>query len=147
MPDLCLRAIAPGDAAAVSALAAQLGYSRTPAQILEWIETLHRDPRPQCALVACLGEEVVGWIDVSIERHLQSAPYALIGGLVVQDGYRGSGIGRALCQRAETWAWQQGVDTLRVTSRSTRADAHRFYLRDGYTQIKTSLVFEKPRPR
>ena len=147
MPDLRLRVIAPGDAAAVSVLAAQLGYSRTAAQILDWIETLRCDPRPQCAFVACMGAEVVGWIDVSIERHLQSAPYALIGGLVVQDGQRGGGIGRALCQRAEEWAWEQGVETVRVTSRSSRADAHRFYLRDGYSQIKTSLVFEKPRPR
>jgi hypothetical protein len=33
-----------------------------------------------------------------------------------------------------------------VTSRSTREDAHRFYLRDGYERIKTSAVFEKVLP-
>ena len=147
MSELILRAIAPGDAAAVSALTSQLGYSRTPAGILDWIQSLRSHPRSQVAFVACLDGQVAGWIDVCIERHLQSAPYALIGGLVVQDGHRSRGIGRALCLRAEEWAWEQGVDTLRVTSRSTRADAHRFYLRDGYTQIKTSLVFEKRRPR
>ena len=38
---------------------------------------------------------------------------------------------------------RQGIAIVRVTSRSTRADAHRFYLRDGYTEIKMSKVFEK----
>jgi hypothetical protein len=32
---------------------------------------------------------------------------------------------------------------LRVTSRSTREGAHRFYLREGFVHTKTSLVFEK----
>jgi hypothetical protein len=43
------------------------------------------------------------------------------------------------------WAWERSVQTVRVSSRSTRADAHRFYLRDGYRELKTSLVFEKSR--
>jgi hypothetical protein len=30
-----------------------------------------------------------------------------------------------------------------VTSLSTREDAHRFYLRDGYSEVKMSRVFEK----
>jgi PhnO protein len=39
--------------------------------------------------------------------------------------------------------WEKGVDTVRVTSHSSREEAHRFYLRDGYRHTKTSLVFEK----
>jgi GNAT superfamily N-acetyltransferase len=80
-----------------------------------------------------------------MQHHLQSAPFALIGGLVVSHRVRSRGIGRLLCERAEQWTWDQGLHTLRVTSRSTRADAHRFYLRDGYAEIKKSLVFEKLR--
>ena len=68
----------------------------------------------------------------------------MIGGLVVSDRVRSRGIGRRLCERAEEWTRDQGLETLRVTSRSTREDAHRFYLRDGYREVKTSLVFEKP---
>jgi GNAT superfamily N-acetyltransferase len=70
----------------------------------------------------------------------------MIGGLVVSDRVRSRGIGRRLCRRTEQWTWEQGLDTLRVTSRSTREGAHRFYLRDGYRDVKTSLVFEKQRP-
>lgn len=143
---LTIRPIMPADAAAVAELTAQLGYERTASDIAEWIARLPLMQNRQAAFVACLGEEVVGWIEVSIERHLQSPEFGLIGGLVVRQGHRNLGIGRKLCERAEAWTWEQGVNRLRVTSRSTRADAHRFYLRDGYEQVKTSAVFEKNRP-
>ncbi len=145
--ELAVRIMAPTDAAAVSQLCEQLGYQRGEHAILEWIGRLASVPEAQAAFVACMGDEVVGWIEVSIEHRLQYPPFALIGGLVVKDGIRGQGIGRQLCACAEAWAWQRPVDTVRVTSRSTRLEAHRFYLRDGYRQVKTSLVFELSRPR
>jgi GNAT superfamily N-acetyltransferase len=67
----------------------------------------------------------------------------MIGGLVVKQGVRGQRIGKRLCEEAEAWSRERGVSVVRVTSRSTRDDAHRFYLRDGYTDVKTSRVFEK----
>jgi GNAT superfamily N-acetyltransferase len=136
----------PRDAQQVSLLSEQLGYQRAPEEILAWIEQLRPDRGNQAAFVACLGQEIAGWIEVSIEHRLQSPPSALIGGLVVKDGLRGRGIGRRLCEQAEAWSWQQKVSRLRVTSRSTRPEAHRFYVRDGYRTVKTSLVFEKNAP-
>jgi hypothetical protein len=125
--ELVVRPIEARDAADVFLLTEQLGYERPREAILEWIERVASDTMSQGAYVACLGDEVVGWIEVSLERRLQTAPFALIGGLVVKEGFR-------------------GVEAVRVTSRDTRADAHRFYLRDGYRLVKTSLVFEKKRP-
>jgi GNAT superfamily N-acetyltransferase len=136
----------PADAEPVAHLTAQLGYNRTPQQIADWIVQLRTSSTEQAAFVACLDGEIVGWIEVSIERRLQSDPFGMIGGLVVSDRVRSRGIGRILCRRAEQWTWDQGLDTLRVTSRSTRPGAHRFYLRDGYHEVKTSLVFEKHQP-
>jgi GNAT superfamily N-acetyltransferase len=140
---LVVRQIEPPDAPAVSALVGQLGYARTAQQILDWIASAN--PQQQAAFVACLDGKIAGWIEVAIERRLQSAPFALIGGLVVAEGLRGRGIGRELCRRAEQWGWQRGAAKIRVTSRSTRPEAHRFYTRDGYQVVKTSLVFEKSR--
>ena len=136
----------PEDAEAVARLTTQLGYQRNAEQVRQWIGSL-RPHGEQAAFVATLDGEVIGWIEVSIERRLQSAPFAIIGGLVVSEAVRSRGIGRLLCQRAEQWTWDQGLDTLRVTSRSTRPGAHRFYLRDGYREVKTSLVFEKENPQ
>ena len=137
-----IRPIRPNDSAAAAQLAAQLGYARTAEQIYEWVQQL--DGRTdRAAFVAEVNGEVVGWVEVSLAQHLQSAPAGLIGGLVVKDGLRGLGIGRRLCEEVERWTLEQGVDQIRVTSRSTREAAHRFYLRDGYRQVKVSMVFEK----
>jgi len=138
-----IRSIEPRDAPAVTVLIQQLGYNRPEAEVLRWIEDVGSVSHRQAAFVACLRDEVIGWIEVSIEHRLQSPPFALIGGLVVKDGVRGKGIGRSLCQTAESWSWDRGVSTVRVTSRSTRTDAHRFYLKDGYESVKVSQVFEK----
>jgi predicted N-acetyltransferase YhbS len=139
-----VRQIDPADAEEVSLLITQLGYQRTPEQVVEWIAAV--DISKQIAFVATLDGMVVGWIEIEVVHHLQSAPYALIGGLVVKDDIRNQGVGRTLRERAESWAWSLGVDAVRVTSRSSRTAAHRFYLRDGYRVDKTSLVFEKKCP-
>ena len=131
-----VRSIEPRDAPAVTVLIEQLGYNRPQAEVLQWIEDVGSSSHTQAAFVACLRDEVIGWIEVSIEHRLQSSPFALIGGLVVKDGVRGKGIGRQLCQAAECWSWDRGVSTVRVTSRSTRTDAHRFYLKDGYESVE-----------
>jgi GNAT superfamily N-acetyltransferase len=144
--DLLIRPIERCDAAEVCILTTQLGYDRTLDQISSWIESIADRTEQQSAFVACVAGKVVGWIEISIEHRLQSPPCTLIGGLVVKEGFRGQQIGLRLCERAEAWSWEHGVSRVRVTSRSTRTDAHRFYLRNGYQPTKVSQVFEKTRP-
>jgi GNAT superfamily N-acetyltransferase len=145
--EVLVRSIDRRDAREVALLVEQLGYQRSPDAVVAWIETLTAQSAPaQTAFVACLGEEVVGWVEVSLQSHLQSPPFALIGGLVVKDGARGKGIGKLLCGAAEAWSWERSVSVVRVTSRSTRPDAHRFYSNNGFESTKISHVFEKKRP-
>jgi GNAT superfamily N-acetyltransferase len=143
---LRIRRIRPEDAETAAALSVQLNYEATAEQFCQRIERL-ASAQSQAVFVACLSSDddapIVGWIEVAITYHLQSEPFVLIGGLVVQDGMRGLGIGKRLCEEVEAWTREQGIRLLRVTSRSTRLDAHRFYLRDGYVETKTSKVFEK----
>ena len=139
---LTVRPIRPEDALAVAELIVQLGHNRAAEDVRTWIDGLRARPG-QAAFVAERNSEVVGWIEVSLEHRLQYDSLGLIGGLVVRDGLRGLGIGRRLCEEAEEWTRRQGVKKMRVTSRSTREDAHRFYLRDGYRQTKISMFFEK----
>ena len=142
-PPLTIRRVSPEDAAAVAELSIQLGYPATAAEIAQRITALGSCKAYQAVFVACHGPEIVGWIDVALSFDLQRPPYALIGGLVVKDDVRGLGIGKRLCDEAEAWSRAQGVGILRVTSGATRADAHRFYLREGFKDIKMSRVFEK----
>lgn len=149
MPDspesLVIRTMQMDDAERAAELCQQLGYERMPAQIRAWLQDSAAVESARAAFVACVGEAIAGWIEVSVQHHLQSDPFALIGGLVVDERFRSRNIGRRLCERVEIWAEERGIETVRVTSRSTRLDAHRFYLRDGYRQVKISMVFEKKR--
>ncbi|HEX6773964.1 MAG TPA: GNAT family N-acetyltransferase [Acidobacteriaceae bacterium] len=137
-----VRRIQPEDAKAVTALCGQLGYPADAAAVLGRMQRIAADAN-RAVLVACVDGAVVGWVDLSLEYHLQSEPVALIGGLVVADGARGQGIGRELCRAAEEWARGAGMTLIRVRSNVIRERAHAFYLRDGYARVKTSAVFEK----
>lgn len=137
-----IRPVEPEDADAVTALCGQLGYPSDAAAVLGRMRRIAADAA-RAVLVACVDGAVAGWIDLSVEYHLQSEPAALIGGLVVADEARGQGIGLELCRAAEEWARGAGVTRIRVRSNAIRERAHAFYLRDGYARVKTSAVFEK----
>jgi GNAT superfamily N-acetyltransferase len=139
---LIAREISPADAAAAAGLSGELGYPVSSKEMRRRIESLARMP-DHAVYVACMSGEVVGWIHVQASHHLQSEPRAEIGGLVVSSEARSRGIGRRLVAVAEEWARQQGLKSIVVRSRATREAAHRFYLREGYTQTKTSAVFTK----
>jgi predicted N-acetyltransferase YhbS len=106
---LVLRPIEHGDAESVCELIVQLGYDRPVTEVERWIASLANRPDTQVAFVACLGGEIVGWIEASVEKRLQSPPFTLIGGLVVKDGVRGGGIGRRLCEEVERWSGRKAL--------------------------------------
>jgi GNAT superfamily N-acetyltransferase len=138
-----IRRLQPEDAEAAAVLSEQLGYPVSPAELRKRIARLAGWEEVRSVFAACLGAELVGWIEVEVTHHLAVAPFVHIAGLVVKDGFRGYGIGKRLCEQAEAWTRSLGIATVRVTSRSIRLNAHRFYQRDGYVEIKTSKVFEK----
>jgi GNAT superfamily N-acetyltransferase len=140
--ELVIRQLTASDADSVAALSHQLGYPCSASDLRSRIEQLlHSSERT--AFAAILDGRLVGWIDIAMERHLQSPEVAVIGGLVVHEDVRGRSIGRRLCQAAEDWARSRGLSIVRVRSQVKRQEAHRFYQRDGYQLVKTSAVFEK----
>ena len=140
---LSIRRLTVDDAEAVAELSGELGYPCPAEELRERIEELSRTA-DRVAFAAVVDGQIVGWIDAAMERHLQYAASAVIGGLVVREDMRGLGVGRRLCIEIEDWARSKSVPVVRVRSQIKREDAHRFYLRNGYHKVKTSLVFEKP---
>jgi GNAT superfamily N-acetyltransferase len=138
-----IREILPSDAEAAARLSGELGYPASAEVIEQRINQLADLPH-HAVYVACIGSSVVGWIDLAIVNHLQSDPYAEIGGLVVAETTRSNGIGGVLLCFAEDWARARGVRRVVVRSRVTRERAHAFYERAGFARVKTSAVFEKP---
>ena len=137
-----IRPLVASDAEAAAALSEQLGYPVTAAAFTRRIAALASDMN-RLALAAMRRGELVGWADAAVERHLQGDDVVVLVGLVVRDDVRGLGIGRMLCEAIEQWTRTKGIEMLRVRSQIKRVDAHRFYLRDGFRQVKTSIVFEK----
>ena len=142
MDSLRIRTIVPEDAEAAAELSAQLGYVCDTTEMRTRIDRLTLLPH-RAVFVAELEGTIAGWVDASLECHLQSEDVVVIGGLVVKDGIRGHGIGWQLCQAVEAWGRDLGVKKIRVRSQIKRSEAHRFYLQRGYEQVKTSAVFEK----
>lgn len=139
---ILIREIALEDAEAAAHLSAELGYPADVQAMRERIESVSRS-RDRVVYVACISNTVIGWIDVCIIHHLSTGSYGEIGGLIVSSEYRSDGIGRRLISQAEKWVADQSSTRIIVRSRTTREAAHRFYLREGYSMIKTSLVFSK----
>ena len=140
-----IRAITIADAQAAGELSAEFGYP-VPKETMEQRIGLLQGHQDHAIFLALVDQCAVGWIDVGVVHHLQAEPYGEIGGFVVSEKHRSTGIGKALIARAEVWMGERGLRRAVVRSQVSRAAAHRFYLREGYGQVKTSAVFEKELP-
>jgi GNAT superfamily N-acetyltransferase len=130
------------DAERVAVLAGQLGYPSSTEQVRKRMSQVIGRTDAE-ALVAEDAGCVVAWLHVEMRHSLVSDREAQVMGLVVDEACRSRGIGAAMMEAAEAWAQEHGAERLRVGSRVTRTDAHRFYERLGYDLSKTSHWFEK----
>jgi GNAT superfamily N-acetyltransferase len=92
------------------------------------------------ALVAEEGGRVVGFLDMEYRPRLNFiAPQAWIPDLIVEEGSRGGGIGRALLERAEELARERGCWGMTLESATWRERAHAFYLRERWKDTGKSF--------
>lgn len=141
---MLLRAAEPKDAEAIAELSRQLGYPSQVGETLARLQRVAQHPATHAVYVAQgAGGELLGWVHVFASFHVESEPFAEIGGLVVAEPARGSGVGAALVGRAEEWALDRGLDAIRVRSNVIRERAHRFYERAGFTWVKNQVVLQK----
>lgn len=147
MDQIQISRMTTADLPRVTELAAQLGYPQDGEGLGRRFQAIvnHSD---YALFVAKVSNIVVGWAQINIEPlTLLVEPRAEIAALIVDEKYRGQNIGQALLAEAESWAFEQGIQLLRLRSAVTRTDAHRFYQREGYTLAKTSCVFTKSTSR
>src|SRR5690242_6592719 len=103
-----IRKAERGDANAIIDLTRQLGYSLSADDILDNLDRVLSDER-RAVLVATVDGKVVGWCTVVIDFAITEPPYALLSGMVIDEAFRGRGIGRELLLAAEAWAKNQGL--------------------------------------
>jgi GNAT superfamily N-acetyltransferase len=134
MTDITIRPAETTDSPAITRLVAQLGYPAAEAEIASRLAPILAHP-DYAMWVAEVAGCVVGVTGVFIHRALEyDGYYGRLLGLVVDEQYRGQGIGKRLLDQAERWLRERGVNKLTLTSGKQRAEAHKFYRRLGYAE-------------
>ena len=139
--EIVLRKIKLTDVDKITGLTEQLGYTIPQEQMRQNIAAVlhHSD----CdAFVATHEEELVGWIGLAYRIQLESVPVTEINGLVVDERYRGKGVGKKLIEKAKEWSTEKGCTCLRLRANVKRDEAHKFYRALGFAEMKQQKVFE-----
>lgn len=144
MPEPLIRRAVPGDCTALAELSGELGYPVDADGMRSRILAL-AGMSSECVLVAEDPSDgrVVGWLHAGVRRTLETGPRCEILGLVVTELARGTGAGSALLRGAEQWGAAAGAPEMLVRSQSKRTEAHNFYRRRGYRDLKIQNVFLK----
>jgi GNAT superfamily N-acetyltransferase len=149
---LVIRAARMGDCAALARLSTELGYSSSQEEVERRLSPLL--DHAEHAVFVAEGEDdkaetpsgrskVAGWVHGFVKRTIERDPTVEIGGLIVDEAWRGRGVGRMLMSYVERWACERGCETVTVKSQIVREGAHAFYRSLGYTLSKSQHVFRK----
>ena len=137
-----VRPVQEGDEPDVQALLRQLGYEMPVEEVRARLADL-AGRRTDPLLLAAEGGEVVGLIALHWTPMLHHAgPVARITALVVRDGWRGRGVGRALVDAGSEAARRAGCGLLELTTALCRTDARAFYEALGFAA--SSLRLHRP---
>ena len=139
--DLRIRDAELSDAAELAALACELGYETTSAEMESRLVSILKDLRYK-TLVALNDEKICGMIGAfSASSYLHNDINGRIIALVVSRESRRRGIGAQLIAAAEKDFAQRGITRVTLTTRFEREEAHQFYEKLGYS--RTGFRFAK----
>jgi glucosamine-phosphate N-acetyltransferase len=99
--------------------------------------------KDNCVLTCAVAEgRVVGFCDFNVRHSLwKQGKLAYVDELVVEEGFRGRGVGAALLAEAARQTRELGCARIELDSALHRAEAHRFY--DGLGWERRALLFGK----
>ena len=129
---IIVRPATENDAASLSALLSELGYSLEVAHAQKNIALLSSSPN-DTVLIAEAASAVAGVISFHVMPLFHVVGNSgRISSLVVSSQWQRHGVGRELVQAAEDFGWSRGCLRIEVTSGDGREDAHQFYQNLGY---------------
>jgi len=99
---------------------------------------------PEAAvLVAEHRGELLGLCTAYLDMNsVRFGPRCWVEDLAVSPEHRSQGVGKALLDAAKDWARDRGASHLELDSAETRADAHRFYEREGPSWRSVCFAWE-----
>jgi GNAT superfamily N-acetyltransferase len=101
------------------------------------------DSHDCCVLLADADGALIGFLTAYQDLHSVRFGYrAWVEDFAVDPGHRSRGVGKALLDAAKDWARERGATHLELDSAEARADAHRFYEREGAAYRAISFGWE-----
>lgn len=127
-----IRDIIDEDYEILADLIEELGYPSNKNNISERLYEINSNKYYK-TLVAEVDNKVVGFIGLcKLYAYEYDGEYIRIISLVVNEKYRGKGIGTFLLKSAEKWAISEGAIAIALNSGIKREKAHEFYYGNGY---------------
>ncbi|MDR6125320.1 GNAT superfamily N-acetyltransferase [Bacillus sp. SLBN-46] len=124
----------------ISLLLNQLDYPDTETFIKEKIETLLTEPNEEL-LVYDKDSRIIALISIHFIPQLAvKGDFARISYFAVDKNIRSMGIGREIEEYCTNLANKRNCDRIEVHCHSRRIDAHRFYIRQGFTESPKYFV-------
>ena len=119
---------------------------RLPESYYHAFAEIERDPN-NTLLVACLGEDVVGTLQLTYIPSLsyQGGWRATVESVRTEATLRGQGIGGKMMERAIELARAKGCVLMQLSTHQSRTNAHRFYERLGFKGEHLGMKLMLPR--
>jgi GNAT superfamily N-acetyltransferase len=137
-----IRQMVVDDISTVRGLLSQLGYRMDVEEVRRRYDAVIRSDG-HVLIVAERNGSVVALCHVYARPALDKPPEAVVQALVVTETCRHRGIGKLMMDAAEAWSAERGFDSIALSSRISRFDAHAFYGALGYACDATAHLFRK----
>jgi GNAT superfamily N-acetyltransferase len=129
---ILIRDIIDDDFEILTELIKELGYHSSKNNISERLYKINSNKYYK-TLVAEVDNKVVGFIGLcKLYAYEYDGEYVRIISLIVNEKYRGKGIGTELLKSGEKWAICEGAIAIALNSGIKREKAHEFYSSNGY---------------
>ncbi len=136
---MTIRKFRSTDSSDIAGLLGQLGYPATPGVFRRRLKNL--DSQGDLILVAVEDHRAVGFVSLHLIPMVHEDGFlARVTALVVDEEFRGKGVGKGLLGAAEDYARKRGAVKAEITSAGARKGAHKFHLGMGYKEYRKRFL-------
>jgi GNAT superfamily N-acetyltransferase len=139
---IAVREMRPPDISACRLLLFQLGYDLTLQEVKQRYSAI-QEKQDHAVFLGEQNGKVVALLHLYERPAFDKPPEVIVQALVVDQNWRGTGVGKKMMNVAERWAANRGFSSVALTSSASRSGAHSFYERIGYKAEATSHLFRK----
>ena len=139
-----IRDACVNDIEELTLLMTDLGYPASVAEMQTRFKNIFAHPDYR-TIIAVVNNEIVGMAGLFKGIYYEkNGSYMRILAFVVKETSRKSGIGQLLIKASEDWAFEQGLNSVLISSgnRDERKAAHAFYQKMGYAVKSSGFVKE-----